>query len=204
MTRKSPILRSMLAFALAAGACAPALAHKLIAAGEVVEVAKSDLRATPAIDWNKLKQRTGRDAETWTLDGELLNDLTFYGGVDEGKTLFKEVDKRNRPLPKFSGTMLLTDIPAMLESSYRIARDVTIFEMTNAAPTTFAGHNGVRFTYDFVGPDGVRRRGEASAAIIGGKLYMSSFEAPVLYFFDRSVEDYRRVLASLSLAKSGR
>lgn len=202
MNGNSILRNAGLAVALIAGVSAPALANKLIKAGQTVEVAKSDLQATPKIDWNRLNLRTGRDAETWTLDGELLNDVTFYGEIEDGKTLFREVDKRNRPLPRFSSTMLLTDIPAMLESSYRIARETPIFEITNAEPTTFAGRKGIRFAYEFLGPDEVRRRGEASAAIIDGKLYMSSYEAPMLHFFDKSVEAYREVLASLKIEDS--
>ncbi len=177
----------------------PALAHKLIPQGKPVEVAKSTLTVTPTTDWNRLSQRPGRVAETWTLDGDELNDLTFYGGVEDNKTLFREVDKKNRPLPRFASDMLLADIPALVEASYRIARGTTIFNITVMEPTQFAGHKGIRFSYEFVGGDDVRRKGEADAAIVQGRLYMTSFEAPALHFFDQSIEEYRALRSTIAL-----
>jgi hypothetical protein len=179
----------------------PAAANRLIAANVAVPVAKSDLQVTPTIDWNKLNARPGRNSETWTQDGELLNDLSFYGGIEDGKTLFREVNKRNRPLPRFSETMLLTDIPMLLESSYRIARDVSIFSIDSTEPAKVAGRDGVHFTYSFVSPDELRRNGEAHAVIANGRLYMATFEAPTLYYFENYVGVYRQVAASLRIAK---
>src|SRR3546814_4864653 len=51
----------------------------------VVKVAKSAMKATPARDWNSLSIRPGKKAETWTLDGEQLDDVTFYGGIAPGE-----------------------------------------------------------------------------------------------------------------------
>ena len=183
----------------AIAATQPLAAHKLREAGETVEVAKSDLTVTPSIAWNRLNPRSGKDNETWTLDGEELNDVTFYGQVEDGKTLLLEVDKRNRPLPKFSETMLLTDIPPLLETTYRIARDLTLFEITGMEPVELSSHKAIRFTYEFVGPDEVRRKGEADAAIVDGALYMVTYEAPRIFFFDQSVEKYRQLRDSMAL-----
>jgi hypothetical protein len=179
---------------------AAAAANDLRERGKPVAVAKSALTVTPGMDWNKLNQRPGRDSETWTLDGELLNDVSFYGGIEHDKTLFREVDKKNRPLPRFSKTMLLSDLPAMLESSYRIARDVSIFEIGAVVPAQVAGGKGIHFTYSFVGPDELRRNGEADGTIIDGKLYMATYEAPALYYFDRSLPAYRALVGSFRLA----
>jgi hypothetical protein len=178
---------------------AAAFANDLPTAGKPVEVAKSALTVTPGIDWNKLNQRPGKDSETWTLDGELLNDVSFYGGIEPDKTLFREIDKKNRPLPRFSATMLLSDLPTMLESSYRIARDVSIFEIGAVVPTQLAGRKGIHFTYSFVGPDELRRNGEADGMIVDGKLYMATYEAPALYYFDRSLPAYRALVKSFAL-----
>ena len=182
------------ALSLTALSLSPAVANDLRRSGEPTKVAKSDLTVTPAIDWNKLNARPGGDAETWTLDGELLNDVSFYGGIEDDKALFREVDKKNRPLPRFRKTMLLADIPTMLESSYRIARDVSIFEIGAIEPRQVAGRKGIHFTYSFVGSDELRRNGEADGTIVDGKLYLSTYEAPALYYFDRSLADYRALV----------
>src|SRR3546814_3117622 len=55
----------------------PAAAHKLRVSGEAVAVADSGVTVTPGRDWNRLDAKAGKNTETWTLDGEQLNDVTF-------------------------------------------------------------------------------------------------------------------------------
>jgi hypothetical protein len=180
---------------------APALAgNTLIPAGQPVAVAKSPMTVTPPSEWNKLGARPGRHSESWTLDGDALNDLTFYGGIEPGRTLFREVDKRNRPLPRISATMLITDVPTLVENSYRIALNTPLFTMGAMEPAPFLGRPGLRFTYSFTRPgDDLPRNGEARATVIGGKLYMMTFEAPRLHFFDKGVAGFRAVADSARL-----
>lgn len=175
----------------------PALAgNKLIPPGASVLVAKSQLAVTPDREWNKMGARPGRNSESWTLDGDGLNDITFYGGIVNDGTLFREVSKRTKPLPRFSSTMLLPELPALFENSYRIALDTTLMTIDSVEPATFAGAKGLRFTYSFTQQDELRRKGEATAAIIGNKLYMITFEAPAIHYFDRDVASYRSLVAS--------
>lgn len=193
-------MRPFLAAALLAVA-APALAgNTLVPPNQSVAVAKSALTVTPAREWNRMGARPGRLSETWTIDGDSLNDLTFYGGIESGHPIFREVDKRNKPLPHFSTTMLLTDVPVLFENSYRIALDTAGMEIGRIEPALFAGRKGVRFAYSFVREgEEVRRQGEAYAAIIDKKLYMISFEAPALHYFDAGIEGARQVVASATL-----
>ncbi|WP_235536273.1 MULTISPECIES: hypothetical protein [unclassified Sphingomonas] len=176
----------------------PAIAgNSLIAPGERKKVAKSDLSITPTTEWNRLDERPGRRAETWTLDGDALNDVTFYGGIEPDRPLFAEVDKRNQPLPRVSATMLITDIPLLFETSYRVAFGTSLMTIDSVEPAVFAGHKGVRFTYSFVRQDeDVHRRGEARAAMIEGALYMITYEAPTLHYFDRSLAAFRQLADS--------
>jgi len=67
-------------------------------------------------------------------------------------------------------------------------------------PTTFAGARGVRFTYEFARQnETLRRRGEAQGAMIAGKLYLITYEAPALYYYDRSAAAARQVAESARL-----
>ena len=199
---KTTIRISFAVAAIALGCTTPALAgNSLIAKGQKVAVAKSPLTVTPDHEWNKMGARPGRNSETWTLDGDGLNDVTFYGGIENDRTLFREVSKKTKPLPRFAATMLLTDIPTLFENSYSIALDTQLMKIDGVTPTTFLGTKGVHFTYSFSRPDEeVRRKGEASAAIIGGKLFMISFEAPNVYYFDRDIAGYRAIVASATMA----
>ena len=174
--------------------------NTLVADGVRVAVARSPLTVQPAREWNRMGARPGRNSESWTIDGDELNELNFYGGIETGRPLFRQVDKRNKPLPLFSSTMLATDIPTLFENSYRIALGTALMTVEDIAPATLAGHKGVRFTYRFTRQDEeVRRRGEAIGAIIDRRLYLVSFEAPILHYYDAGAPAARAVIESASL-----
>lgn len=195
-------LRNNVLAALAAAAliASPVLGYGLVPQGARLAVAKSAMTVAPGIDWNKMNKRRGRNAEAWTLDGMPLNEVTFYGGVEHDKTLFKEVDKKNKPLPRFQSTMLAPDVVQLFEGSYRVAGGSSLFAVEGVEPATFAGQRGFRFTYSFtLEGEEVKRRGEATGAIVGGKLWMITYEAPVIHYFDRNLADYRALVASARL-----
>ena len=178
---------------------APADAHKLRSKGETVKVAHSAMSVTPTRDWNKLSQEPGKHAETWTLDGEQLDDVTLYGGIEPGDPLVKEHNKKKDPLPKFQKSTLLVEIPELLEGTYRTYKKIGSFQLLSTDPTTFLGRKGVLFTYEYTDVDQLTRKGEAEAAIIDGKLYMVSYDAPRLYYFDKLVGDVRALVSSATL-----
>lgn len=183
---------------MAAPGSAPAAAgNSLITPGKRVLVAKSMLGVIPGREWNKLGARPGVNGEVWTIDGDDLNSITFYGGIVEGKALFREVSKRVRPLPKVSATMMVADIPLLLKNSYRIALGTSFMSIDSMEPVRFAGADGIGFTYSFVRRnEELHRRGEARAAMIGGRLYMIAYEAPQLHFFESSLASYRQIADS--------
>jgi hypothetical protein len=176
----------------------PAIAgFKLMPTGKAQPVGKLGLSVIPPNDWNRLGAKIGRNAESWTLDGLSLNDLSFYAGIEQGRTLFREFDKKNRPLPKFAASMLPTDIVSLFEGSYRVAAGTSLFEIGKVEPATFAGKPGVHFTYSFVQQgEEVRRNGEGTGAIIGGKLYLITFEAPIIHYFDRDIARYHDLVST--------
>ena len=189
------------AAALVLALSAPAIAgYKLMPAGAPEVVRSSALTVTPSIDWNRLGAKVGRNAEAWTLDGQSLNEITFYAGIADGQTLFKEVNKKNKPLPRFSARMLAPEVVQLFESTYRVAASTPLFSIDKVEPATFLGSQGFRFRYSFtVQDEEVRRTGEATGAVVDGKLYMIAFEAPTLHYFDRDVGAYEAVVASAKL-----
>ncbi|ODU22676.1 MAG: hypothetical protein ABS87_01470 [Sphingomonas sp. SCN 67-18] len=193
-------MRAAIYIALFSLSAAPALANSLVAPGPRAGIAKSGLSATPAGEWNRLSRSDGKNVELWTLDGDSLNKVTFFGGIAAGQPLVREVDKKNRPLRKVAADMLITDIPALLESTYRSQFAVNQMEIATQEPALLSGNKGIRFTYDFTrADDEVRRKGEGVGAMVNGRLYLVIFEAPALYFFDRDVEKYRALVATLKL-----
>ena len=169
--------------------------------GKVFEINDSGLRVTPPRDWNRLAIKRGKFAETWTLDGEQLNDVTFYGGVETDKPLVKERDKKRDPLPKFRSDTLLVEIPELVQGTYRAYKGISSFTMTNSKPGRFLGRDGIEFIYEFTDNDNLPRKGEGRAAIISGKLYMVTFDAPRLHYFERTRADFHALADTAFLAK---
>ena len=190
----------LVAVAAASLTAAPALGYKLVAQKVRVAVAKSVMTIAPPIDWNRQQSRPGRNAEAWTLDGMPLNEVTFYGGIAADQTLFKEVSKKDKPLPRFDAAMLAPDVAQLFEASYRLAGGSALFAIDGIEPASFAGHRGFRFRYSFtLEGEEVRRTGEATGAIVGGKLWMITYEAPTIHYFERNLADYRALVDSAQL-----
>lgn len=174
-------------------------AHSLKKQGEAVQVADSNLTVTPSRDWNRLSGKIGKSTETWTLDGGQLNDVTFFGGIEPGKPLVKERSKKRDPLPKFTESTLLVEVPELLEGTYRTYKELAAFDVGTSVPAKFLGRDGIRFTYEFTDRDGLTRKGESTAVIIDKKLYMVTFDAPRLYYYDKVFDDFRALIGSARL-----
>jgi hypothetical protein len=191
-------LQIIVAAGFLAGAGVAHAGNRLMEANTPVQVAGSAFSVTPQQAWNKLGARPGRGAEIWTLDGPALNEITFYGAIQNDQPIFRDRNRRERPLPHFSSTMLLTDIPTLLENSYRVGRNVAIYNLDRMEPTRFGGRAGVRFEYSFTEGD-VRRRGEGYGAVVNGRLYLITFEAPVIHYYDASIEAYRQLVSHTTI-----
>lgn len=192
-------LRAALALAVLVPLPVPADAHKLAEKGKPVAILDTRLTVTPTRDWNRLGNRIGKHAESWTLDGEQLNEITFYAGIEPGEPLMRERSKKKEPLPRFRTNMLLAELPELLERTYRAGRDARDFQLSSATPGSFLGHAGVAFTYLVTDSEGLVRKGEARAAIVDGRLYLVTFDAPRLHYFDQSAEDARALMGSATL-----
>jgi hypothetical protein len=189
------------AVALAAAPAAPALAGwKLVPQAKPIAVAKGTLTITPAEAWNRQTSRPIPKGELWTLDGLGLNELYFVSGLIPGETIYKDTKKKDRPLPQMTRTTQLTDIPELFESSNRVVLNTSMFEITATEPTTLGGQPGVKFAYRYaVQGSPLIRRGLASATISAGKLYLISFTAPAIHYFDRDAARAEALMASATI-----
>jgi hypothetical protein len=177
-----------------------AQANKLIAPGFQKDIADGGFAATTEREWNRLSDRDGKYQEIWTIDGTQLNAVTFYGGVPLGRPLVKERDKKNQPLPKVQENMLVTDIPTLLETTYRALSPGTRIVIGRQEPVDFSGGRGIRFEYTFVSvDDDVERRAEAVGTFRNGRLYLVTYEAPTLYFYDKAIGTFRHLVGSLTI-----
>lgn len=159
---------------------------KLITANERVSVAKSRMAVAPGEAWNRGTHRASKKGETWTLDGTSINEVYFAGGLLPGETFYKDSDKKNKPLPVMGKKLQLTDIPEFYESSQRLAYNTSVYEITATEPVKFLGQDGIAFSYTFaVEGNPLRYRGVARATLVKGALYLISYDAPALTFFER-------------------
>jgi len=177
---------------------APVFSNSLVSPGPRAGIGKSRLAATANGEWNKLSLNEGRNTEIWTLDGDLLNKVTFFAGIAAGKPLMREADKKNRPLPQVKADMIITDIPVLLETSYRSQYAVNQMVIDKQESAILDGQKAIRFTYSFTkADDDVPRKGEAIGAFVGDQLYLVTYEAPQLYFFDKDIDKFRSLAATI-------
>jgi hypothetical protein len=195
------LVRAVLAAALILAPSTGALAGwKLVKRDVVVKVAKSTMSVTPGEDWNRSTFRASKKGETWTLDGTGVNEIYFAAALVPGDTLYRDMNKKVKPLPLLGKNIQLSDIPEFFESSQRVAYNSSLYEVTGVEPTKFLGQDGVRFTYQFA-VEGIplKYNGVAQAALVGGKLYIISFNAPMITFYERDRAKAEAIMASAKL-----
>lgn len=197
----NPVRSAFVAIMLCATVSGPVLANAYREKGKTVTVAGSTLSVTPPRDWNRLDIKPGKHAETWTLDGEQLNDITFFADIGDGEPLVRERSKRREPLPKFTSSTLLVEVPELLGGTYRAYKGISKFVVTQSKPDRFLGQPGVRFAYDYTDEDDLPRKGEGIAALIKGKLYMATFDAPRLHYYDRTVSEFRALADTATMTR---
>lgn len=180
----------------------PATAHKVIEPGLNDKIVKGAFSANPSTRWNRLQQKDGEFQEVWTIDGDKLNRVVFYGGVPVGQPLVKERDHKNDPLPRVADNMLLPDIPTLLERTYRTKYGVRIMTVGKQEPASLSGKPAIAFDYTFIEPEyEVETKGEAVAVIDRGRLYIAAFEAPAVHYFDRDVQKFRDLVKTMQLSE---
>lgn len=175
----------------------PAAAKWSLVTGGSNAKAAGTISVTPGEEWNRNSKKPIKKGEVWTLDGVNLNELYFVSALAPGETLFKDIDKKNRPLPKLSASAVLTDIPEFFESSARISLNTSLFEITNIGPTKLGGNDAVKFTYNYsVTGESLTRKGVAVGTLVRGQLYLINFAAPSIHFYDRDAPKAEAIMAS--------
>lgn len=203
---KMKVLASVLLAALLAG-CSQ---YQLVPAGRVDLLDKGEV--TTPIAWNSLADK---EAITWTQDGPLLQNLYFHLGIEDGKTLFRALDKEADQNPllvlagkekdvlsfRFRKTMTEPEIMDLFAASWgQIAGDVPV-KTTGLAPAMLGGQPGFRFDYSFAGKDDVARKGFATGAVMDGKLYIIHYFGSALYHFDKHRAEAEQVVESYVFPK---
>jgi hypothetical protein len=195
------LLAPLAAAALLSG-CAGGIGYSLVRPQEV-SVARGSMQVTPSVRWNRVPR--GRydisREENWTLNGQLLDSLSFIGALEHDKRIVRQRRKADRKVPNFRADMSPPEIAAMIESFYRIRAGASTFTMTNLSPRPFLGHPGFQFDYDYLGGDEVERRGRAVGAIVEGRFYLALFDAARMHYFPAGLPEFERIVESARLRR---
>ena len=165
-------------------------------------VAGGRMTVVPTIPWNKAR-RTVHDIareENWTLNGPVLDNLSFLGGIDSGKNIVRQRRRAERQVPRFRADMTPPEIASMIETFYRIRAGSVTFTMTGLQPRTFLGQPGFQLDYEHLDGDEIERRGRAVGAVIGNRLYLILFDAVDRHYFPAGIEEFERIVESARLA----
>ena len=165
-------------------ACQP---YTLVKSGVRTPVADG-MTVAPQKSWNQLgAQFTGGlndHVEVWTADSQILNELVFVGGLDDGEKLFRNAASA----PAFSADATVVDLADFARKTLAASAQSTPKEL-ETKPIQFLGNDGVQTEFDLPYKDGTPGRALAAAAIKNGKLYMIIWRAVGdLYYNGRKSE----------------
>ena len=209
------LVKRLLAFALAASAVALSACstlggegygfsdYSLVKAREV-SVGDHSMTVTPPRPWNRRRPTLFEDiraVEDWTLDGPLLDGISFVTGLPSGKDLIRQRRTADQQVPKFSAEMTPPDIAAMLESLYRVKGGAVDFKTLSLQPRLFLGVNGFQLDYEHLDDDELWRRGRAVGAVIDGRLYLIVTDAAKSHYYDATLPDFEAIVASAQLKR---
>ncbi len=178
------------------------ISQYVLAQPRLHRVARGTMEVTPTIPWNRSHRgyRDIAEEENWTLNGPLLDNLTFNGGLRDNRPIVRFQRRSDwRQVPNFRSTMTPQEIAAMVETYFRVRGGVVRFETAALQPRTFLGHPGFQFDYTRLGGDELERRGRAVAAVIDNRLYMILFDAARMHYFPTSLPEVERVIESARL-----
>lgn len=167
-----------------------------------VNVGDRSLSVAPPRPWNRQRPvlfEDIRQVEDWTLNGPLLDGMSFVTGLRDGKSLIRQRRTANQQVPLFRSNMTPPEIAAMIESLYRVRGGAVDFRTMSLKPRPFLGTNGFQFDYEHLDGDELWRRGRAVGTVINGELYLILIDAAKLHYYEATLPDFEAVVASAQL-----
>jgi hypothetical protein len=165
-----------------------------------VQVGDGSMAVTPPRPWNRTRKLFLFDdvrwVEDWTLNGPLLDGMSFIAGLPSGKYLIRQRRTEDRQVPRFRSDMTAPEVTAMLESLYRVRGGSIDFRTTALQPRPFLGANGFQFDFEHLDSDELWRRGRAVGAVIDGRLYLILFDAARSHYYGNAIGDFEAMATS--------
>jgi hypothetical protein len=167
-----------------------------------VTVGDDSMSVVPPRPWNRHRHIIFgdiREVDDWTLNGPVLDEVTFVSGLKDNRALIRQRWSANQQVPRFRSNMTPPEIAAMLESLYRVRGGAVEFKTLSLAPRPFLGMNGFQLDYEHLDSDEVWRKGRAVGVVIRGRLYMISLDAAKSHYFGATLSDYEAIVNSARL-----
>jgi hypothetical protein len=137
-----------------------------------------------------------RQVEDWTLNGPILDGMSFVSGLRDGKSLIRQRRSASQQVPVFRSNMTPPEVAAMIESLYRVRGGAVDFQTLSLAPRPFLGTGGFQLDYEHLDDDELWRRGRAVGAVIDGELYLILLDAAKSHYYDAALPDFEAVVIS--------
>ena len=169
-----------------------------------VNVGDDSLSVAPPRPWNRHRPILFEDiraVEDWTLNGPLLDGMSFVTGLRDGKSLIRKRRTASQQVPIFRSNMTPPEIAAMIESLYRVRGGAVDFRTVSLQPRPFLGTNGFQLDYEHLDDDELWRRGRVVGTVINGELYLILLDAAKSHYFDATLPDFEAVVASAQLRR---
>jgi hypothetical protein len=165
-------------------------------------VGDGSMLVTPPRPWNRQRRLFFDDVkwvEDWTLNGALLDDMTFVSALPDNKYLIRTESHDSQQIPRFHSDMTAPEIQAMLESAYRVRGGAVQFRTLSLTPRQFMGYPGFQLDYEHLDTDELWRKGRGVGAVIGGRLYLVMLDAARSHYFADELPDFEAIANSARL-----
>jgi hypothetical protein len=166
-----------------------------------VQVGDGSMAVTAPRPWNRTRKsifsfEDVRQVEDWTLNGPLLDNISFITGLRNNRQIIYQRRTEDRQVPRFRSNMSAPEITAMLESFFRVQAGSIDFRTISLQPRQFLGANGFQFDYEHLDSDELWRRGRAVGAVVDGRLYLILFDAARSHYYASAIGDFEAIVGS--------
>ena len=145
----------------------------------------------PGGTWNRINDQ---NFEIWTVDGYGLQDVRFFKGVEDKKTLFPGDDAEKMPV--FSAGMTPNDVLELVIDTLSAAGASQV-KGSALRPADFGSAAGFRFEFSFLDADGLEFDGMAGGAIIDGRLHMIYYTGTRSHYFPKYRDQVDKLIRSV-------
>ena len=163
------------------------------------QVGDGSMAVTPPRPWNEARRMFFdyvSQVEDWTLNGPLLDSITFVTGLKSGQYLVRQNRRDERQVPKFRNDMTPPEIASMIESAFRVRAGAIDFRTLSMTPRPFLGGNGFQWDFEHLDNDELWRKGRAVGIVLDGKLYLILFDAARSHYYPDAINDFEAIVNS--------